>query len=78
MLRAVMFRPLCTSPPITTRFNVCTPAGNGRNLAPASRATVARSVASRITLATTAWRPARLAITMPHGLPEASRSTSVG
>ena len=31
------------------------------------RATVARSVASMIVLATTAWRPARLAITMPAG-----------
>ncbi len=38
---------------------------------------VARDVASMIVLASTAWRPPRSAITMPHGLPAASRNTSV-
>ena len=78
IFRTFRLGPVLASPPMTTRRTVWVPPGNGRACAPASRATVARSVASMITLATTAWRPARLAITMPAGRPWASRSTSVG
>jgi len=69
--------PGCGAPPMTTRRKIAGPPGYGENLAPASRATVARAVASMITLAQIACRPARLAITIPATCPDSSRSTSV-
>ena len=62
---------------MTMRVNVCSPAGYGVNGTPARRATVARSVASTIAFALTAWRPLRFAITTPATAPDLSRKTSV-
>jgi hypothetical protein len=53
------------------------PDGKERNFTRVCLATVAHSLASMITFARTAWRPARFAMTIPAGLPRAT-SKSVG
>ena len=75
--RAVSPSAFGSSPLITMRVNVWTPFGYGVNGTPASRAAVARSVASTTAFARTAWRPLRLAMTTPATAPFPSFSTSV-